>query len=44
MFETEIELMKSEKQKDSGTVYEEANERLTQAIQNKNFNKAAIHL
>ena len=36
--------MKSEKQKDSGTVYEEANERLAQAIQNKNFNKAAIHL
>ena len=45
--ETEKELMKSEKQKDSElqtakTLYEEANERLTQAIQNKNFNEAAV--
>ena len=46
MFETEKELMKSEK-KDSElqtakTLYEESNERLTQAIQNKNFNEAAV--
>ena len=39
--------MKAEKQKDSGlyiakTLYEEANERLTQAIKDKNFNEAAI--
>ena len=47
MSETENELMKSEKQKDSElqtakTLYEEANERLAQAIQNKNFNEAAV--
>ena len=32
--------MKSEKQKDSA-LYEEANERLMQAIKNKNFSEAA---
>ena len=47
MSETENDLMKSEKQKDSElqtakTLYEEANERLAQAIQNKNFNEAAV--
>ena len=47
MFETVKELMKSEKQKDSEwqtgkTLYEEANERLAQAIQNMNFNEAAV--
>lgn len=45
LFETENELRKSEKEKDSELqtakkLYEEANERLTQAIQNKNFNEA----
>ena len=39
--------MKPEKQKDSErqtakTLYEEANERLAQAIQNMNFNEAAV--
>jgi len=43
----EKELMKAEKQKDSElhiakTLYKEANERLSQAIKDKNFNKAAI--
>jgi len=43
----EKELMKAEKQKDSElhitkTLYEEANERLSQAIKDKNFNEAAI--
>ena len=43
----EKELTKAEKQKDSElhiakTLYKEANERLSQAIKDKNFNKAAI--
>lgn len=43
----EKELTKAEKQKDSElhiakTLYEEANERLSQAIKDKNFNEAAI--
>ena len=47
LFEKEKELMKSEKQKDSElqtakTLYEEARERLMQAIKKKNFNGAAI--
>ena len=47
MFDREKELMKATKQKDSGlniakTLYEEANERLAQAIKDKNFNEAAI--
>ena len=45
--ETEKELMKSEKEKDSElqtakTLYKEAYERLVQAIQNKNFNEAVV--
>ena len=47
MPETEKELMKSEKRKESKrqaakTLYEEANERPAQAIQNKNFSEAAV--
>ena len=47
LFDREKELMKAEKQKDSElhiakTLYEEANERLSQAMKDKNFNKAAI--
>ena len=49
LFETEKELTKSEKHKDSElqtakTLWEETNERLVlmQAIQNKNFNEAAV--
>ena len=47
LFETEKELMKSEKHKDSElqtakTLYEETNERLMQAILNKNFNEVAV--
>ena len=47
LFETEKELMKSEKQKDSElqiakTLYEEARESLMQAIKKKNFREAAI--
>ena len=51
LFETEIELLKSEIKKSIRTVsckltaktlYEETNERLKQAIQNKNFNEAVV--
>ena len=47
LFETEKELMKSEKRKVSElqtakTLYEEPNERLVQTIQDKNFNEAAV--
>ena len=47
LFETMKELMKSEKQKESKrqgakTLYEEANEKLRQAIQNMKFNEAMM--
>ena len=47
LFETKKELLKSEKLKDSElqtakTLYEEANERLAQAIRNMNFNDTAV--
>ena len=47
MSDREKELTKAEKQKDSElhiakTLYEEANEQLSQAIKDENFNEAAI--